>query len=115
LDHHYILRSPTEFIKDKNDTIEKLVIIQPGVAAEVLNNQLLNLFGGEEWKDIVNITFSNPHSIEISAAGVSKGSALKDLCDHLGYEPSQVIAFGDMPNDSEMLIWAGQLTFLFCI
>jgi Cof subfamily protein (haloacid dehalogenase superfamily) len=115
LDHHYIIRDPTEFIKDEEDTIEKLVVIQPGVMAETLNQRLHELFGGDEWKDIVNITFSNPHSIEISAAGVSKGSALKDVCKELGYEPAHVIAFGDMPNDSEMLIWAGQLTFLFCI
>lgn len=109
LDHHYILREPTKFIQNEGDTIEKLVIIQPGMMAETLNDRLLGLFGADQWKDIVNITFSNPHSIEISAAGISKGSALKDVCEQLGYRREQVIAFGDMPNDNEMLIWAGQL------
>ena len=109
LDHHYILRKPTEFTKVEGETIEKMVIILPGMPAETLNEKLLELFGGKQWKDIVNITFSNPHSIEISAAGISKGSALKDVCETLGMDRSHVIAFGDMPNDSEMLIWAGQL------
>ncbi|GAB5589964.1 hypothetical protein Unana1_04864 [Umbelopsis nana] len=107
LDHHYILRKPTEFLHDEHESIEKLVVLQPGVMAETLNNQLHRLFADDQWKDIVNITFSNPHSIEISAAGVSKGSALKDVCAGLGFEPEQVIAFGDMPNDSDMLIWSG--------
>lgn len=45
--------------------------------------------------------------IEISAAGVTKASALVDLCDRLGVEAADVVAFGDMPNDIPMLRWAG--------
>ena len=45
--------------------------------------------------------------LEISAAGVSKASALSRLCDERGIDPSEVIAFGDMPNDLAMLAWAG--------
>ncbi|MGH3330604.1 MAG: HAD family hydrolase [Nocardioidaceae bacterium] len=45
--------------------------------------------------------------VEISAAGVSKASTLALLCEELGVEPSQVLAFGDMPNDLPMLEWAG--------
>jgi Cof subfamily protein (haloacid dehalogenase superfamily) len=113
MDHHYILREPSQFLQDPEDTIEKLVIIFPGMPAEQLNEKLLDLFGGDQWKDIVNITFSNPHSIEMSAAGVSKGSALKDLCEELGFKSSEAIAFGDMPNDSDMLMWAGKYPRIF--
>jgi len=45
--------------------------------------------------------------LEISAAGVSKASALARLCEHRGIDREQVIAFGDMPNDLPMLAWAG--------
>ncbi len=45
--------------------------------------------------------------IEIMAPGVTKASALQRLCDARGLAASQVVAFGDMPNDIEMLEWAG--------
>jgi Cof subfamily protein (haloacid dehalogenase superfamily) len=45
--------------------------------------------------------------LEISAAGVSKASALARLCLRRGVEREEVIAFGDMPNDLPMLAWAG--------
>ena len=45
--------------------------------------------------------------LEISAAGVSKASALARLCATRGIESCDVIAFGDMPNDLAMLGWAG--------
>jgi len=45
--------------------------------------------------------------LEISAAGVSKASALARLCAERGIDSRDVIAFGDMPNDLPMLAWAG--------
>lgn len=45
--------------------------------------------------------------LEISAAGVSKASALARVCSERGIESREVIAFGDMPNDLPMLAWAG--------
>ena len=45
--------------------------------------------------------------LEVSAAGVSKASALARLCEQRGVDRADVIAFGDMPNDLPMLTWAG--------
>jgi HAD superfamily hydrolase (TIGR01484 family) len=45
--------------------------------------------------------------LEISAAGVSKASALARLCETRGIDRRDVVAFGDMPNDLPMLAWAG--------
>src|SRR5690606_2490626 len=45
--------------------------------------------------------------IEVSAAGVSKVSALASLCASLGVRADEVVAFGDMPNDLDMLTWSG--------
>jgi hydroxymethylpyrimidine pyrophosphatase-like HAD family hydrolase len=51
---------------------------------------------------------STTHALlEISAAGVSKASALARLCREHGIDRTDVIAFGDMPNDLPMLAWAG--------
>jgi len=45
--------------------------------------------------------------VEISAAGVTKATSLALLCEDLGVDAEQVVAFGDMPNDLAMLSWAG--------
>ena len=58
--------------------------------------------------DSVHITYSTDDGlIEVAAAGVNKGSALAALAGRWGIDPKDVIAFGDMPNDLEMLHWAG--------
>lgn len=46
--------------------------------------------------------------IEVAAAGVSKGAVLASLAADWGIDASEVVAFGDMPNDLEMLAWAGR-------
>ena len=46
-------------------------------------------------------------SIEFTAAGVNKGSALTELAQALGLKMSQVIAVGDAMNDISMLRAAG--------
>ncbi|RLV01374.1 hydrolase [Streptomyces griseocarneus] len=53
-------------------------------------------------------TRSSPTALlEISGLGVSKASTLARCCAERGIAPEEVIAFGDMPNDLEMLGWAG--------
>jgi len=51
---------------------------------------------------------TNDTLLEISAIGVSKASGLARLCQRLGVDPEDVVAFGDMPNDLPMLTWAGR-------
>lgn len=46
--------------------------------------------------------------IELGPRGVTKASALAAYAASRGVEPADVIAFGDMPNDLEMLTWAGR-------
>ena len=46
--------------------------------------------------------------LEISAAGVTKATALAGLAGRAGVPAEQVVAFGDMPNDLPMLAWAGR-------
>ncbi|HET6861323.1 MAG TPA: Cof-type HAD-IIB family hydrolase [Streptomyces sp.] len=55
-----------------------------------------------------SITRSSPTALlEISGPGVSKASTLAQCCAERGISPAEVVAFGDMPNDVEMLTWAG--------
>ncbi|MGF1428951.1 Cof-type HAD-IIB family hydrolase [Kitasatospora sp. LaBMicrA B282] len=57
---------------------------------------------------LAEITRSSPIALlEISARGVTKASTLARWCAEQGIDRSEVVAFGDMPNDLEMLAWAG--------
>src|SRR5699024_10649165 len=56
----------------------------------------------------VTTTWSSVGSlVEMSAFGVTKASTLAALCSELGVDSSEVVAFGDMPNDLPLLEWAG--------
>ncbi|UJW34436.1 Cof-type HAD-IIB family hydrolase [Saccharothrix sp. AJ9571] len=58
--------------------------------------------------DAVDITFSsNAGLIELAAPGMTKGSGLTWVTDRLNVPAERVVAFGDMPNDIDMLRWAG--------
>ncbi|MFD6433048.1 Cof-type HAD-IIB family hydrolase [Streptomyces venezuelae] len=58
--------------------------------------------------DRATVTRSSPSALlEISGPGVSKASTLELCCAERGITPAEVVAFGDMPNDIEMLAWAG--------
>ncbi|WP_186785753.1 HAD-IIB family hydrolase [Streptomyces misionensis] len=55
------------------------------------------------------VTRSSPSALlELSGPGVSKASTLALCCAERGISHEEVVAFGDMPNDIEMLTWAGQ-------
>lgn len=45
--------------------------------------------------------------VEISGAMVTKATALATLCTAEGISPDEVIAFGDAPNDLDLLAFAG--------
>jgi len=55
----------------------------------------------------VEVTSSGPDNLEVTAAGVSKGSGLAELGRRLGIPPEAMIAFGDSDNDLTMLRYVG--------
>ncbi|MBT1194027.1 HAD family hydrolase [Rhodococcoides kroppenstedtii] len=57
---------------------------------------------------LADVTFSTDNGlIELSAPGVSKASGLLEVGRTLGIEASEMVAFGDMPNDVPMLTAVG--------
>ena len=46
--------------------------------------------------------------LDLAPEGVSKASALADVCERLGVAQADVLAIGDGRNDLEMLRWAGR-------
>ena len=58
--------------------------------------------------ELAETTYSAGSIIEISAAGVTKAFGLERLAAERGIAAADVVAFGDMPNDIPMLVWAGR-------
>ena len=54
----------------------------------------------------VSFTISKPYFLEAQPKGVSKGTALKQLSEILGFSPEHTMVFGDSLNDIEMLNFA---------
>ncbi|GAB3596361.1 Cof-type HAD-IIB family hydrolase [Microbacterium tumbae] len=81
----------------------KLVIRHPDVSPATIYEVIAGL-GLEGFE----ATTSGAPFVEIMAAGVTKASGLERLCAHLGISASEVLAFGDAPNDVQMLQWAGR-------
>jgi Cof subfamily protein (haloacid dehalogenase superfamily) len=83
----------------------KLMLRHPDLTVAELAARTRALVG-----HLVEVTYSSSEDalLEISAAGVSKASALAAVCSARGIAADEVIAFGDMPNDLPMLAWAGR-------
>jgi Cof subfamily protein (haloacid dehalogenase superfamily) len=57
---------------------------------------------------LADLTFSHPRGlVEMSPPGVTKATGLAEVARRLAVPAADVVAFGDMPNDLEMLRWAG--------
>lgn len=59
--------------------------------------------------DLLAVTHSAPGValLEMSRPDVNKATTLAGLAADLGISAQEVVAFGDMPNDLEMISWAG--------
>ena len=55
----------------------------------------------------IELTQGSPENVEVTAAGVNKGSALLTLGRALGIQREQILAIGDSENDRAMLREAG--------
>lgn len=81
----------------------KLLISHRGLGSEEMAAAARAVLDGA-----VDITYSSSGGlIELSAHGVTKATGLADVAERLSVPVERVIAFGDMPNDVEMLQWAG--------
>jgi hydroxymethylpyrimidine pyrophosphatase-like HAD family hydrolase len=81
----------------------KLLVREPRLSSDAMVAALTPVIGGA-----ADLTFSHPRGlVEISSPGVTKATGLAEVAQRHGVARPDVIAFGDMPNDLEMLRWAG--------
>ena len=103
------LRAPAEELAARGDSVKMLV-----QNSRVSSDRLAELV-----RTAVADTLTVTHSagtrpsglerglVEVSAPGVSKASMLQRICTQLGLDAHDVAAFGDMPNDLDILNWVG--------
>jgi hypothetical protein len=85
------------------EPMAKLLARHPDLDADTLLARAREVVG-----ELATLTHSSRDGLlEMSAAGVSKASTLELLCHERGFTAADVVAFGDMPNDIPMLMWAG--------
>ena len=86
---------------------------QPAVKFLIRNTdysapELYDLISPHIDPELAHVTYSiNEGMLEVAAPKVTKRRGVEWLADHAGVDQAEVIAFGDMPNDIEMLQWAG--------
>ena len=81
----------------------KLLVRSPQLSSDAMIAALAPVLG-----DVADLTFSHPRGlVEISPPRVTKASGLAAVAAERGIAAADVVAFGDMPNDLEMLRWAG--------
>ena len=92
-----ILRDAAEWMSRNAFAIEKLCVFfeNPQQAAAALPR-----FYAVPGVEVVQ---GSPKNVEVTAAGVDKGSALLALADRLGIPREATLAIGDSDNDAEML------------
>ncbi|MGN0687654.1 MAG: HAD family hydrolase [Oscillospiraceae bacterium] len=100
---YYKNHIPCDDLLSVRDTIFKLAVCDMQGAQQRGKPALDSIFG-----DRLNIQVSGPIWMDVMAAGVSKGAALKKLSEALGIDRSEVAAFGDYYNDMDMLQTAGK-------
>lgn len=63
----------------------------------------------DELSSLVTVTHSAKEIslLEMAHVDINKSVALANYAEDLGIAPAEVAAFGDMPNDLQMLAWAG--------
>lgn len=84
-----------------HEPVVKLLVVSDELDSEHLAAELVPLAHGR-----LEATWSMTGGrglVEVCALGVSKASSLLRLCDELGIDPADAVAFGDMPNDLAML------------
>lgn len=97
-------------LSNEEHSIEKLMIThREWEAAQLFEYLEQNVLTDLKWKDAIYYTFSNTHYVEVSAVGVCKGTAIRDLCQKINVTPEELVSFGDMPNDIEMIRYAGKI------
>jgi len=80
------------------ETVTKLIVRHPELSLPDLAEAVRAVAG-----DRSQVTFSGMRIVELSAPGVHKAAGVATAARLLGRDPADLLAFGDAPNDLELL------------
>ncbi|SEC62031.1 hypothetical protein SAMN04489844_2644 [Nocardioides exalbidus] len=104
--HYHPTLTRVARLEDVTDDVIKVAIIDLE-STEAVDRDVLVHFA-----DRAQVTRSGTHWADVTAFGVTKGQALRDLQARLGVGPDQTAVFGDHLNDLEMF---GEATHSFAV
>lgn len=116
-DNYMKANLPKVFLEDYITRFEVTDDIKQVVLEHDIEKINVNYIEEQYWEDILKdveqagdfeFTAGFVGNIEITAKNADKGYALEVLCQKLGIDASEVVAFGDSGNDATMLEWAGR-------
>ncbi|WP_130807537.1 Cof-type HAD-IIB family hydrolase [Senegalia massiliensis] len=96
-----IVENPLSFVEKEDIKVYKIVVMDNDM--ERIQNARIELSENKE----IEVVSSWHGSLDIMYKGVSKGKALKQLCNLYDISREEVIAIGDNENDLSMLEYAG--------
>lgn len=93
---------------ERIDPFELPPIMKTFIIDQTKSHEEFSRIGFDAIGTAVYSTFSGvPGTIEFGPKGVNKATALERFSQQRGIDSADFWAFGDMPNDLEMLQWAG--------
>lgn len=110
LEPDYVTEYPVPDDAVRADAVEwagqaltKLVVRHPDLPVELLCERVTEVVG-----ERATSTRSGTSFAEVMAPGVTKATGVAWVCERMGVQPDEVLAFGDMPNDLPLFAWAGR-------
>lgn len=92
---------PLAAVTDAGDAVVKVAVFDPVSAADRCEPHFA------PFRDRLKVTLAGQSWIDIMRSDVNKGIAIEFLQQRLGLTPDQCMAFGDYPNDLEMIRQVG--------
>ncbi len=96
--NYYVSQTFIEDLHECDDEIFKVAIFNESGFTTAEYESL-----GDRFADSCNVLLSGSNWIDLMNKGVSKGTALSNICNRFGVGYNEVMAFGDYLNDVDML------------
>lgn len=90
----------------KEHIIESMMYFNSNVGIDQLQKEIDEELDGYFWVTGASYETDREHNGEITCRGIHKADGMKRVTEYFSLDPTEVIAFGDGPNDFEMLQYA---------
>lgn len=98
-----LLAAPLGSLLEGGAAVTKVLVAHPELVQDVLLDALRPVLPVE-----VEATTSGADFVEVTATGIDKAFTVGLVCERLGIDHAEVLAFGDHLNDLPLLSWAGR-------